>query len=272
MFRLLKTEGKARRGELETPHGTIQTPVFMNVGTQAAIKGGLDALDLREVPATALPVALFLFRHVLAHYVFQKFRRLLDGRLVKLALRFAVGVPKRLRPALFVLGELAPDDGLQFPGESRESSVTVQHEAPCETGKAPFALRLVDGAVHYVHLLLDEIARFADSPRLFPVAVHFGHVDETRLFVVVVLQGHAALRNGGNLYRRPVVRRFGRHPDKPLHFVLVGRHVLSGVDDALHRRAPVLWHFGKSARGPPRVHLMDSDGGKSIVRQLVQVA
>ncbi|MBO4797748.1 MAG: tRNA-guanine transglycosylase, partial [Candidatus Methanomethylophilaceae archaeon] len=49
MFRLLKTEGKARRGELETPHGTIQTPVFMNVGTQAAIKGGLSAEDLERI-------------------------------------------------------------------------------------------------------------------------------------------------------------------------------------------------------------------------------
>ena len=49
IFTLLKTEGRARRGRFETVHGTIETPVFMNVGTSAAIKGGLDALDLREV-------------------------------------------------------------------------------------------------------------------------------------------------------------------------------------------------------------------------------
>ena len=49
MFRLLETEGKARRGELETAHGVIQTPVFMNVGTQAAIKGGLSAADLEHI-------------------------------------------------------------------------------------------------------------------------------------------------------------------------------------------------------------------------------
>ncbi|NLM62376.1 MAG: tRNA guanosine(34) transglycosylase Tgt [Clostridiales bacterium] len=48
MFRILKTEGRARRGVFETPHGTVQTPVFMNVATQAAIKGGLDAFDLRQ--------------------------------------------------------------------------------------------------------------------------------------------------------------------------------------------------------------------------------
>ena len=42
MFKLLKTEDKARRGEFTCPHGTVQTPVFMNVGTQAAIKGGLS--------------------------------------------------------------------------------------------------------------------------------------------------------------------------------------------------------------------------------------
>jgi len=49
MFRLIKTEGLARRGEFSCPHGTVQTPVFMNVGTQAAIKGGLSAGDLERI-------------------------------------------------------------------------------------------------------------------------------------------------------------------------------------------------------------------------------
>ena len=49
MFKLLKTEGRARRGEFETVHGTIQTPVFMNVGTSAAVKGGISTKDLEEV-------------------------------------------------------------------------------------------------------------------------------------------------------------------------------------------------------------------------------
>lgn len=49
MFTLLKQEGCARRGTFETVHGTIQTPVFMNVGTSAAIKGGVSSLDLKEV-------------------------------------------------------------------------------------------------------------------------------------------------------------------------------------------------------------------------------
>ena len=48
-FTLLKTEGKARRGRFETVHGTIETPVFMNVGTSAAIKGGISTRDLEEV-------------------------------------------------------------------------------------------------------------------------------------------------------------------------------------------------------------------------------
>lgn len=49
MFELLKTEGAARRGRFTTPHGTIETPVFMNVGTCGAIKGGIAAEDLKEV-------------------------------------------------------------------------------------------------------------------------------------------------------------------------------------------------------------------------------
>ncbi len=51
MYILDKTDPKsaARRGRLLTPHGTIETPVFMNVATSAAIKGGVSAFDLREV-------------------------------------------------------------------------------------------------------------------------------------------------------------------------------------------------------------------------------
>ena len=48
-FKLLKTEGAARRGEFTTVHGVIQTPVFMNVGTSAAIKGGVSTLDLKNI-------------------------------------------------------------------------------------------------------------------------------------------------------------------------------------------------------------------------------
>ncbi|WP_104408950.1 tRNA guanosine(34) transglycosylase Tgt [Clostridium algidicarnis] len=49
MYKLLKTTGKVRRGEFKTPHGTIQTPVFMNVGTLAAIKGAVSSMDLKEI-------------------------------------------------------------------------------------------------------------------------------------------------------------------------------------------------------------------------------
>ena len=49
MFQVIKTEGRARRGEFTCPHGTVQTPVFMNVGTQGAIKGAVSAQDLREI-------------------------------------------------------------------------------------------------------------------------------------------------------------------------------------------------------------------------------
>ena len=49
MFELLKTDGKARRGVFTCAHGTVQTPVFMNVGTQGAIKGALSAADLEKI-------------------------------------------------------------------------------------------------------------------------------------------------------------------------------------------------------------------------------
>lgn len=49
MFKVLKKEGLARRGRMETVHGTIETPVFMNVGTSAAIKGAVSTDDLRDI-------------------------------------------------------------------------------------------------------------------------------------------------------------------------------------------------------------------------------
>lgn len=49
MFTVIKTEGRARRGVFTCAHGTVQTPVFMNVGTQGAIKGAVSAHDLKEI-------------------------------------------------------------------------------------------------------------------------------------------------------------------------------------------------------------------------------
>ena len=51
MYKVLNQEGRAKRGELQTVHGTIQTPVFMNVGTVAAIKGAVSTEDLHEIGA-----------------------------------------------------------------------------------------------------------------------------------------------------------------------------------------------------------------------------
>ena len=49
MYQLIKTEGRAKRAQFETVHGTIQTPVFMNVGTVAAIKGAVSTMDLQQI-------------------------------------------------------------------------------------------------------------------------------------------------------------------------------------------------------------------------------
>ena len=49
MYKVLKQEGRAKRAEFQTVHGTIQTPVFMNVGTVAAIKGAVSTQDLKQV-------------------------------------------------------------------------------------------------------------------------------------------------------------------------------------------------------------------------------
>ena len=64
MFKLIKQEGNARRGEFETPHGTIQTPVFMNVGTAAAIKGGVSSIDLANELKTQVELCNTYHLHV----------------------------------------------------------------------------------------------------------------------------------------------------------------------------------------------------------------
>lgn len=64
MFKLLKQEGAARRGQFETVHGTIQTPVFMNVGTAAAIKGGVSSIDLKNELKTQVELCNTYHLHV----------------------------------------------------------------------------------------------------------------------------------------------------------------------------------------------------------------
>lgn len=64
MFKLLKKDGYARRGEFTTVHGTIQTPVFMNVGTAAAIKGGVSSVDLNNELKTQVELCNTYHLHV----------------------------------------------------------------------------------------------------------------------------------------------------------------------------------------------------------------
>ena len=49
MYELIKKDGLAKRGRLHTVHGVIETPVFMNVGTAAAIKGAVSTEDLQGI-------------------------------------------------------------------------------------------------------------------------------------------------------------------------------------------------------------------------------
>ena len=64
MFKVLKTEGTARRGELTTVHGTVQTPAFQNVATAGAIKGALSAQDLKDSCRTQIMLCNTYHLHV----------------------------------------------------------------------------------------------------------------------------------------------------------------------------------------------------------------
>ncbi len=54
-YTLIKKDGRARRGRLETVHGTVETPVFMNVGTVGAIKGAVSTEDLKDIGCMFAP-------------------------------------------------------------------------------------------------------------------------------------------------------------------------------------------------------------------------
>ena len=65
MYKLITNEGNARRGVYQTAHGKVQTPVFMNVGTQAAIKGALSTEETDTHAASSsstsfLPMSAFV--------------------------------------------------------------------------------------------------------------------------------------------------------------------------------------------------------------------
>lgn len=64
MFKVIKTEGNARRGEFTTVHGTVQTPAFQNVATDGAIKGGVSALDLKHSLKTQVMLCNTYHLHV----------------------------------------------------------------------------------------------------------------------------------------------------------------------------------------------------------------
>ena len=49
MYKIINRDGRAKSAQFDTVHGTIQTPVFMNVGTAAAIKGAVSTQDLQEI-------------------------------------------------------------------------------------------------------------------------------------------------------------------------------------------------------------------------------
>ena len=61
MYELLKKDGRAKRGVLHTVHGDIQTPVFMNVGTAAAIKGAVSTEDLEQLKTQVELSNTFIF-------------------------------------------------------------------------------------------------------------------------------------------------------------------------------------------------------------------
>ena len=56
MYELIKKDGRAKRGRLTTVHGVIETPVFMNVGTVAAIKGAVSTDDLKDIGTQVYPL------------------------------------------------------------------------------------------------------------------------------------------------------------------------------------------------------------------------
>ena len=82
MYKIISKDGRAKHAEFSTVHGTVQTPVFMNVATAAAIKGAVSSVDLKEIMKLDYNIFELVFLLSGGIYVDKSYRSLLQRRTI----------------------------------------------------------------------------------------------------------------------------------------------------------------------------------------------
>ena len=158
MYKLIKRDGKAKRGEFHTVHGVIQTPVFMNVGTAAAIKGAVSTEDLQQI-GTQVELSNTYHLHV----------RPGDQVVKKMG-----GLHKFMvwdKPILTDSGGfqvfsifMGPEQSMQIQSNLASTIAMAFDECPSSVAEREYVQRSVERTTRWLHRCKDEMARLNSLP------------------------------------------------------------------------------------------------------------
>ena len=180
MYKLIKRDGKAKRGEFQTVHGVIQTPVFMNVGTAAAIKGAVSTEDLQQI-GTQVELSNTYHLHVRpGDQVVKKMGGLhkfmvWDKPILTDSGGFQVfslaGLRKIKEEGVYFNSHvdgrkifMGPEQSMQIQSNLASTIAMAFDECPSSVAEREYVQRSVERTTRWLHRCKDEMARLNSLP------------------------------------------------------------------------------------------------------------
>ena len=180
MYKLIKRDGKAKRGEFHTVHGVIQTPVFMNVGTAAAIKGAVSTEDLQQI-GTQVELSNTYHLHVRpGDQVVKKMGGLhkfmvWDKPILTDSGGFQVfslaGLRKIKEEGVYFNSHvdgrkifMGPEESMQIQSNLASTIAMAFDECPSSVAEREYVQRSVERTTRWLHRCKDEMARLNSLP------------------------------------------------------------------------------------------------------------
>ena len=180
MYKLIKRDGKAKRGEFQTVHGVIQTPVFMNVGTAAAIKGAVSTEDLQQI-GTQVELSNTYHLHVRpGDQVVKKMGGLhkfmvWDKPILTDSGGFQVfslaGLRKIKEEGVYFNSHvdgrkifMGPEESMQIQSNLASTIAMAFDECPSSVAEREYVQRSVERTTRWLHRCKDEMARLNSLP------------------------------------------------------------------------------------------------------------
>ena len=180
MYKLIKRDGKAKRGEFHTVHGVIQTPVFMNVGTAAAIKGAVSTEDLQQI-GTQVELSNTYHLHVRpGDQVVKKMGGLhkfmvWDKPILTDSGGFQVfslaGLRKIKEEGVYFNSHvdgrkifMGPEQSMQIQSNLASTIAMAFDECPSSVAEREYVQRSVERTTRWLHRCKDEMARLNSLP------------------------------------------------------------------------------------------------------------